>query len=302
MSKNNNSQLISNAMRGIRVTVLGILVSSALAVVKVITGVVGNSYALVADGIESLLDVISALVVWGGLKIAASPPDKRYPFGYGKAEPLAGLVVSVALLAAAAGIAIQSIREIRVPQHTPESFTLIILVLVVIAKETMYRVLKRVGTSISSSALQTDAWHHRSDALTSIAAFVGISIALIGGEGYATADEWAALFACVVIAFNGTRLFKKTLAEVMDIAPPADVERRIRAIASSVDRVVALHMCRVRKSGLVLFVDIHVVVDGNIPVREGHAIAHDVKDALLKSELSIQDVDVHIEPADQFRL
>jgi cation diffusion facilitator family transporter len=270
-----------------------------LAVIKVISGVIGHSYALVADGIESMLDVLSGLVVLGGLKIAASPPDRRYPFGYGKAEPLAGLVVAVALLAAAVGIAIQSVRQIQDPQHIPAPFTLGILVLVVVTKEGLFRIVKRVGTSINSSALQTDAWHHRSDAITSVAAFIGISIALIGGPGYESADGWAALCACAVIAFNGVRLLKKTLAEVMDIAPPAAVEARIREIAGSVDHVAEIEMCRIRKSGLVFFVDIHVHVDGNIPVRQGHRIAHRVKDALLESELSIQDVDVHIEPADE---
>jgi cation diffusion facilitator family transporter len=292
----NETRAVS-ASRGIRATVLGILISSVLAVIKVLSGVIGHSYALVADGIESLLDVLSALVVLGGLKIAASPPDKRYPFGYGKAEPLAGLVVAVALLAAAVGIAIGSVRQIQDPQRIPAPFTLLILVVVVVAKEGMFRVLSRVGASINSSALKTDAWHHRSDAITSLAAFVGISIALIGGEGYESADGWAALFACAVIGFNGLRLLKGTLAEVMDIAPPAEIEARIRTIASRVDHVVEIEMCRIRKSGLVFFVDVHVHVDGNIPVREGHRIAHRVKDALLESELSIQDVDVHIEPA-----
>jgi cation diffusion facilitator family transporter len=281
-----------------RATVLGILFSSVLAVVKVISGVIGHSYALVADGIESLLDVLSGFVVLGGLKIASSPPDKRYPFGYGKAEPLAGLVVAIALLAAAVGIAIQSVRHIRDPEHIPALWTLGILLLVVVGKEGVFRALNKVGTSIGSSAVESDAWHHRSDALTSLAAFVGISIALIGGEGYESADGWAALFACGVIAFNGVRLFRKALREVMDIAPPPEIEDRIRTIASSVEHVVEVERCRIRKSGLVLFVDLHIHVDGDIPVREGHGIAHRVKDALLGSELSVQDVEVHVEPAD----
>ncbi|UCH83061.1 MAG: cation transporter [Candidatus Latescibacterota bacterium] len=293
-----NTSLTESASKGIRATILGILTSLALAVVKVISGVVGHSYALVADGVESMLDVLSALVVLGGLKIASSPPDRRYPFGYGKAEPLAGLVVSVALLAAAVGIAIQSVRQIQDPQHIPAPFTLGVLVLVVAAKEGMFRVMRRVGSSIGSSAVESDAWHHRSDAITSLAAFVGITIALIGGDGFESADGWAALFACGVIAFNGARLFRSTLAEVMDIAPPPEIETRIREIASSVDRVFEIEMCRIRKSGLTYFVDIHVHVDGDIPVWEGHRIAHEVKDALLESELAIQDVDVHIEPAE----
>jgi len=286
----------ASAAKGVRATVAAILASSLLAAIKIVAGVIGNSYALVADGIESILDIVNSFVVWGGLRIAASPPSRRYPYGYGKAEPLAGLVGAVMVVAAASGIAIQSVREIVTPHHAPATFTLIVLVLVVIAKEAMFRFLHGVGQSIGSSAVQTDAWHHRSDALTSAAAFVGISVALIAGEGYESADDWAALLACTIIVFNGTRLFRRALSEVMDVAPPVETERRIRKVASEVDRVVSIDKCRVRKSGLVLFVEIHVVVDGDISVRAGHSIAHRVKDVLLATDLSIQDVDVHVEP------
>jgi cation diffusion facilitator family transporter len=291
------SKLAQSAAVGVRTVVRGTLASVALGAVKVIAGIVGNSYALIADGVESMLDVISSLVVWGSLKIAARTPDEQYPYGYGKVEPLAALVIATALLAAAIGIAIQSVREILVPRLAPAPFTLIVLVGVVVTKEIMFRMLSRTGTKIGSHAVMTDAWHHRSDSLTSLAAFIGISIALLAGPGYESADAWAALFASGVIAWNGIRLFRSAWREILDVSPPPELVDEIRQIAGSVDGVAEIEMCRVRKSGLGLWVDIHVHVDGNISVRAGHTIAHRVKDALLASRHHVMDAIVHIEPA-----
>lgn len=292
-------QLLSRkANRGIRATVFGIVASTALAVIKIVSGLLGNSYALIADGIESLLDIMSSMVVWGSLKIAAQPANDRFPYGYGKAEPLAALAVATALLGAAVGITIQSAREIHTPHHAPAPFTLVVLLGVVAIKEVMFRILYRIGESIGSKALQTDAWHHRSDSLTSIAAFIGISVALLAGEGFESADDWAALFAAVVIAFNGSRLFRSAWREILDVSPPEETVERVRQIASSVASVAEIDKCRVRRSGLSLFVDIHVVVDGDLPVRTGHEIAHNVKDALLSSGLGVMDATIHIEPFD----
>ena len=286
--------------RGIRATRAGIVASAALAVVKILSGVVGNSYALIADGIESMIDIMSSLIVWGSMKIAAQPANERFPYGYGKAEPLGALAVATALLGAAVGITIQSIREIHTPHHAPEPFTLVVLVCVVLSKEIMFRVLYRIGESIGSRALQTDAWHHRSDSLTSIAAFIGIAIALLAGKGFESADDWAALFAAGVIAFNGSRLFRSAWREILDVSPPEETVERVRTIAGAVESVAKIDKCKVRRSGLSLFVDIHVVVDGELPVRTGHDIAHRVKDALLSSGLGILDAAVHIEPDDEF--
>ena len=246
-----------------------------------------------------MLDVVSGLVVAGSLKIAAQPPDEKYPFGYGKVEPAAALVdrhracwppPSASRFRASARFARRITR--------PAPFTLIVLVLVVVIKELLFRFLLRTGESIDSKAMQTDAWHHRSDSLTSLAAFIGISIALLGGEGYEPADDWAALFAAGVIAFNGVRLFRKAWREIMDASLPEHVIEEIREIARRVDGVAGIDMCRVRKSGLGLWVDIHVEVPGDMTVRDGHEIAHRVKDALLASKHNVMDAVVHIEPAD----
>ncbi len=289
-------QLTDAVRRGTRAAVFGVIASAVLATTKIAAGVIGNSFALVADGVESVLDIFSGLLVWGGLRVSARPQSERYPYGLGKAEPLASLVVSTVLLLAAVGIAVSATRAILSPQEVPEAFTLVVLVGVLIAKETMFHVLSARGREIGSRALSADAWHHRSDALTSLAAFTGITVALTAGEGFESADDWAALVACVVITFNGVRLFRASLREVLDVTAPKEVRDRIREIALSVPGVDGLDLLRVRQSGLALWVDIHVEVDGEMSVREGHEIAHLVKDGLLHSDLRILDALVHVEP------
>jgi len=254
-----SDQLGPRVSRSIRATVQTVFVCTILAIVKIGAGWIGHSYALIADGVESILDIFSSLVVWGGLRIASIPPDRNHPYGHGKAESLAAMVVASGLLAAALGIAVQSVREIITPHRGPAPFTLVVLLLVVAVKEALFRRLLSVSRETESSALQADAWHHRSDALTSAAAFVGISVALLGGEGYASADDWAALLACGIIAFNGARMLRI-------------------------------------KSGPGWLVDIHVEIDGSLSVDEGHAISHRVKARLCSSDLRILDVLVHIEP------
>jgi cation diffusion facilitator family transporter len=282
---------------GARVALVGLVINVALASVKIVAGVVGHAYVLIADGIESALDVGGSVVIWGGLTVAARPPDRTHPYGHGKAEPIAALVVALCVLAAAIGLAVESVREILTPHHGPAPFTLGILVVVIVIKEVLFRYVNRIGQDLESTAVQTDAWHHRSDALTSAAAFIGISIALVGGEPWQSADDWAALFACAVIAANGIRLVRPAFYEIMDTAPGGKIVRSIRAVASSVPGVVEVEKCHARKMGLDYYVDLHVGVDGNISVHEGHEIAHRVKSAIQQSDSRIADVLVHIEPA-----
>ncbi|NUN68159.1 MAG: cation transporter [Bacteroidetes bacterium] len=286
----------SAASKGIRSALAGIVVNGALALVKGIAGFLGNSYALIADAIESASDVVSSLIVVSGLRIAAKPRDENHPYGHGKAEPIAALVVALSLFGAAVTIILQSYHEIITPHHAPEPFTLIVLIIVVVVKEALFRSVFRVAEEVQSTAVRTDAWHHRSDAITSAAAFIGISAALIGGDGYESADDWAALFASVIIIYNAYGLFRPALDEIMDAAPPADVAERVRAAAATVPGVLGLEKCFVRKMGLDYFVDLHVIVDGAATVREGHRIGHDVKDAVCHALPRIADVMVHIEP------
>jgi cation diffusion facilitator family transporter len=239
------------------------------------------------------------VVVWGGLRLAVRPADHNHPFGHGKAEPIASIVVSMLLLGAAVLISVQSIREILTPHQAPAWFTLPVLLVVIVVKELLFRLAFRAGHSLESTALKCDAWHHRSDALTSAAAFAGISVALIGGPGYEGADDWAALLACGVIGWNGLRLLRIGLDEVMDAAVSPEIVSAVRQLAAEVQGVVDVEKCRVRKAGMHLALDIHVVVDGDLSVRGGHKIAHLVKDRLLASQHRINDVTVHLEPDEE---
>src|SRR3954453_23125074 len=224
----------SNMQSGARIALIGMMVNVVLAAAKIYAGLFGNSYVLIADGIESTLDIVGSAVIWGGLKFAARPPDETHPYGHGKAEPLAAGIVAAGVLLASVGLAIQSVREIFTPHHGPAPFTLVVLVLVIVIKEFLYRAVMRVGKDVESTAVQTDAWHHRADALTSVAAFIGISVALIGGEKWYSADDWAALFACGVIATNGWRLLLPALHEMLDTAPRGEIISRIQQAAASV--------------------------------------------------------------------
>lgn len=282
--------------QGIQSAVIGIVANSILALTKGIAGFMGNSYALIADAIESFSDIFSSFIVMAGLKIASKPADSDHPYGHGKAEPMAAVIVALGLIAAAAIIAVKSVKEILMPHYAPAAYTLIVLVAVIAVKELLFRFVFRVGVEIKSTAIKTEAWHHRSDALTSAAAFVGISIALIGGKGYESADDYAALFASAIIVFNACRLMKPAVGELMDQAPSSNIEEKIKKIAKSVKGVVDLDKCHVRKMGLEYYVDLHVIVDGKISVKKGHEISHKVKNTLCGSKLKICDVLVHIEP------
>jgi len=287
----------NNLQTGARVALFGMLVNLIFAAAKILGGLFGHAYVLIADGIESALDVAGSFVIWGGLKFAARPPDETHPYGHGKAEPIAAVVVAFGVLAAALGLAIQSGREILTPHHGPAPFTLAILIVVIVVKEILFRYVNRIGRHVESTAVQTDAWHHRSDALTSAAAFIGISVALIGGSSWQSADDWAALFACAVIAANGIRLLRPAFYEIMDTAPRGEIVDLIRKAAASVPGVVEVEKSYVRKMGLSFYVDLHIGVNGNISVREGHHIAHQVKAAIQQTDTRIADVLVHIEPA-----
>jgi cation diffusion facilitator family transporter len=287
------------ASMGIRSTIVGVIINVAFAMIKGIAGVVGNSYALIADAVESSLDIFSSVVVLGGLKIATIPPDENHPYGHGKAEPLAAMVVAFVLMATALALTAGSIREIlTVSKQAPEVFTLYVLIIVISVKEILFRLIFKVGKETDSTAVQADAWHHRSDALTSLAAFIGISIAIVGGKGYESADDWAALFAAGIIFFNAYRLLLPAFDEIMDATPSVDLESSVRKTAMTVEGVIGLDKCYVRKMGLAYYVDLHVVVDGSISVKLGHGIAHAVKDKVKLLNPTVMDVFIHVEPAD----
>ncbi len=288
---------MSRLKRGLRATLLGLVVNTFLTAGKLAAGVLGHSHALVADAVESLADIFSSIVVWRGLVVAAEPPDEDHPYGHGKAEPLAAATVSTMLLLAAVGITVTSVQAIYSGHsHAPRPFTLLVLVAVIAIKELMFRFVSAEADSVESSAVRADAWHHRSDAITSLAAAVGITIALIGGKGYEAADDVAAIVAAAIIAFNGWRQFRPALNELMDASPNREVIEKIRRIAAAIPRVQKVEKCMVRKMGHRYFVDMHVEVDPQMTVQEGHAIAHEVKDKVREKFPAVRDVLVHIEP------
>ena len=282
--------------RSLRATFLGLAANVTLTVAKFLAGIFGHSQALIADAVESLADIFSSIIVWRGLVVAETPPDDDHPYGHGKAEPLAAAIVSVMLLLAAAWIAFNALHALNEPRVAPSPWTLIILVVVIAVKETLFRFVLRESETVSSSAVETDAWHHRSDAITSAAAFLGITISLIGGKGYESADNWAALAAACVIAFNGWRLLRPAFNELMDRSPDRELIEKIRAVAEKIPGVGGVEKCFVRKMGYQFFVDMHVEVDPQMAVENAHRISHEVKDKVRAEVPSVRDVLIHIEP------
>jgi len=287
--------------RGVRAAQTGVLVNAGLAVVKLLAGIFGHTYALIADAVESGADVLGSLIVWGGLAVAARPPDEDHPFGHGKAEALAALAVALMLLAAAAGIAFEAAREIRTPHQVPAPWTLGVLVAVIVVKGALSRRVGRVGSAIGSTAVRADAWHHLSDALTSAAAFIGISIALWGsryrgGTGWESADDWAALVASVVIALNAVLLMRPALHDLMDRVPGHGIVESVRKAAEEVPGVLAIEKLAVSKAGLGYRVNVHVQSDPAMPLDEAHVLSGRVKGAIQKEVPQVQSVLVHMEP------
>jgi cation diffusion facilitator family transporter len=282
--------------RSIRWAQAGLLTNACLVFVKIFAGIIGHSNALIADGVESSADIFSSLIVWMGLSIAARPADEDHPYGHGKAEPLAAAVVSLMLLGAAIGISIIAIRDIRTPHLLPAPFTLFVAAGVIIVKEILYRRVSRVAKEVGGTAIVADAWHHRADAISSLAAFIGISVALIGGRGWEAADDWAALVAAGVVAVNGIRTLKPAISGLMDEAPDRSVKERVLHAATEVDGVRSVENLNVRGSGLGFYVDVHVKMDPTLTLEDAHEIAAKVKYAVLAAVPSVVGVLVHMEP------
>jgi cation diffusion facilitator family transporter len=299
-----NGDLQIKAAQGRRVVIAGVFLNLLLSTGKIAGGILGRSNALIADGIESLLDLFSSLLIWCALKYAAKPADAEHPYGHGKAESLASIIGALVLAVAGAFIAHNSITHLvavahGASVHLPSPWTLLLLVGVILTKEILFQIMSGKARVIGSNALLADAWHHRSDAVTSIAAFIGITISLLGGKGCEVADDWAALFACVVIFYSSYSMLRLALGDVMDAKVSDEAEEKIMATACSVPGVFSAEKCRVRKSGLAYIADLHIRVKADLSVREGHRISHEVKDRLLASELPLEDVTVHLEPDEE---
>ncbi len=285
--------------KAIKATYFSIAGNTALAIIKWLAGFFGNSYALIADAIESTTDIFSSLLVLFGIKYSNRPADENHPYGHGRIEPLITFLVVGFLMISATVIAHESIQNIQTPHELPEPFTLFILGAIIIWKEVSYRVVIKKSKETNSTSLKADAWHHRSDAITSVAAFIGISIAIVLGKGYEAADDWAALFASGFILYNCYLIFRPALGEIMDEHVYDDLIVLIRETADDVEGVVGTEKCFIRKTGMIYHVDLHALVDANLSVKEGHEIAHKLKDHLINEIPDLGNILIHIEPKEQ---
>ncbi|MEZ4722148.1 MAG: cation diffusion facilitator family transporter [Flavobacteriales bacterium] len=283
----------------IRTTYFSLAGNVGLALIKAVAGILGNSYALVADAIESTTDVFASLLVLFGLTYAKRPADENHPYGHGKIEPLMTFVVVAFLVTSATVIAYESILHIQTPHKTPASWTLIVLGGIILWKEVSYQIVAKKSRETKSTSLRAEAWHHRSDAITSVMAFLGISVAVVMGEGYETADDWAALLASGFIIYNSYLIFRPALGEIMDEHQYDALVAEIRVRANEVDGIEGTEKCFIRKSGIKFHVDLHAMVDANIPVKEGHAISHELKDHLRSTIPNLGHVLIHIEPMEK---
>lgn len=280
-----------------KATYFSIAGNTCLALIKWLAGYFGNSYALIADAIESTADIFSSILVLVGIRYSNKPADEDHPYGHGRIEPLVTFVVVGFLIVSATIIAYESIQNIQTPHEGPKSFTLIVLGGIILWKEISYQWVIRRAKQTESTSLKADAWHHRSDAITSVAAFIGISVALIMGKGYESADDWAALFAAFIILYNSYRILKPALGEIMDKDMYGGMVEEISAYAKTVDGVIDTEKCFIRKTGMTYYVDLHIVVDKDITVKEGHEIAHRLKDHLKDRMPEIADILIHVEPS-----
>jgi cation diffusion facilitator family transporter len=282
--------------RGIQLARTGLVVNGCLALVKLFAGILGHSYALIADAVESVADIFSSLVVWSGLRLSSRHADDRFPFGYGKAESVSSAFVGLMLVGAAVGIAIEAVREILTPQHAPAPFTLVVLAVAVGIKEYLFRRVSRGARELGSQVVAADAWHHRADAIISAAVFVGISIALIGGAGWESADDWAALFASTIIMYNGVQIIRPALADLMDQSPEEAVFVAVDSAARAVTGVLATEKLRIRKSGPKYLLELHVQADPGLSLHDAHVLSGKVKGAIRTAVPRVGNVLVHMEP------
>ncbi len=287
---------MTNEQTAIKATYFSIIGNTSLAIIKGLAGFFGNSYALVADAIESTTDIFASFLVLFGIKYSNRPADENHPYGHGRAEPLITFLVVGFLITSATIIAYESIINIRTPHDLPKSWTLIVLAIIICWKEYSFQMVMKKSIITNSSSLKADAWHHRSDAITSIAAFIGISIALVLGKGYESADDWAALFASFFIIYNSYLIFRPALGEIMDEHRYDDLVENIRIESLKVDGIIGTEKCFIRKAGMKYHVDLHAIVDATISVKEGHDLAHKLKDTLRNKILELGHVLIHIEP------
>lgn len=289
---------MTNEQTAIKATYFSLIGNTCLALIKGLAGFFGNSYALIADAIESTTDILSSFLVLFGIKYSNKPADDNHPYGHGRAEPLVTFLVVGFLITSATIIAYESIDNIRTPHELPHSWTLIVLAIIIVWKEYSFRTVMKRSREANSSSLKADAWHHRSDAITSVAAFIGIAVALILGKGYESADDWAALFASGFIIYNSYLIFRPALGEIMDEHLYEDLIIEIRKVSLGVAGILGTEKCYIRKAGMRYHVDLHAIVNASISVKEGHLLSHNLQDTLQAAIPELGHILIHIEPSE----
>lgn len=293
MDNSSSSTLYEQATRAANV---GLGVNLVLGVVKLFGGVVGSSFALISDAVNSIGDVFMSLAVLFALRIAQRPADAEHPYGHSRAEAIAGSNVALLVIVSALLVGWEAIQRIHAQHDLPPVWTLWIATGNVFIKEALYRYNLRIGKRTKSSVVIAAAWDHRSDAFCSFAVLIGLGIVRWGGPAWIGADEAAALVVVSAIVWSGIQLFRRSASELMDVQADGELVQQIREAAESINDVKAVETLWVRKSGLEYFADIHIEVDQDLTVAQGHRIGHEVKDHLLKTFPMVRDVLVHLEP------
>jgi cation diffusion facilitator family transporter len=276
---------------------LGLVVNLGLGAVKLVGGVASGSFALISDALNSLGDVVTSLIVVFALRVAQRPPDAEHPYGHSRAEAIAASNVALLIILSALFIGWEAIHRLTLAHEIPPIWTLWIAGANILIKESLYRYKIRVAERTGSQAIMANAWDHRSDALCSLAVLVGLAAVRWGGPDFLWADEAAALVVVAAIIWSGIVLFRQSSSELMDVQASDELVKQIRQTASEVPGVAGVETLWVRKSGLEYFADIHIEVDSQLTVAEGHRIGHRVKDRLLEVFPVLRDVLVHLEPS-----
>lgn len=280
----------------LKASLFSIIGNTILALLKGTAGVIGHSYALIADAIESTTDIISSIIVMFGVQYALKKPNKLHPYGYGKIEPILTIMVGALLFTSGCIIAYHSIDNIYIPHKVPSAWTLYVVGPIIIWKEISFQWVMQKAKKTNSSSLKADAWHHRADAITSLSAFIGISISLFFGDKYANADDYAALFAAIFIFYNSYKLVRPAFDEILDKQIYNNITDEVTQIASTLPEIDSIEKCYVRKAGMFYFIDLHARIQKDITVEEGHIRAHHLKKVIEQKIPSVLEVMIHIEP------
>jgi len=295
--KNENERI---AMRVSRNSIIGNVV---LSLFKLIAGLLGRSAAMLSDAVHSLSDVFSTVIVMIGVKLANKEADREHPYGHERMESVAAILLAVILCATGIGIGYQGVTAIfdssRTAPAMPGLVALIAAILSIIVKEAMYWYTRAAAKKINSSALMADAWHHRSDAFSSIGSFIGIFGARMG---FPMMDSLACLVICLFIVKASVDIFRDAVSKMVDKACDADTEEKIRGIIRSQENVLGIDQLKTRLFGDKAYVDVEISVNGALPLDAGHGIAHHVHDAVETALPNIKHCMVHVNPAQDKKL